>query len=122
MAINIKQNCAHCNGTGIYAGGFGSGPPENPCLNCGGSGVISTSTGVLSGLFDNISPTCTVAGCMNSTEYLALPDAAKDGVKIVLSCGFVDMREGQWARTTLFAIFGVNSLTRAALIAMFGQG
>ena len=120
MAINIKQTCAHCNGTGIYTGGLGSGPTENPCLNCGGSGVIDASTGTLSGLFDHISPTCMVASCIDSAEYLALVDPAKDGVKVVLSCGFVDMRDGQWARTTLFSIFGVNSLTRAALIAMFG--
>jgi len=68
----------------------------------------------------NLSPACKVASCLDLTEYLALSDAAKDGVKIVLSCGFVDMRDGEWARNTLFAIFDAQSTTRANLITMFG--
>lgn len=84
---------------------------------------VETNTEALAEIKDiflNLSPTCKVASCINTTEYQTLVDVAKDGVRIVLSCGFVDMREGQWARTTLWAIFGANSLTRAALIAMFG--
>ena len=113
--------CQNCHGTGKQ----GISPDEVDCERCDGIGTINAD-GFIGNikervdLLANLSPTCKVAGCIDSTEYLALVNAAKDGVKIVLSCGFVDMRDGEWARTTLFAIFGAQSVTRAALIAMFG--
>ena len=131
------MECPGCGGDGRY----GEGESSRICGVCHGIGTYEPNEAhtvvlkliaeaktaaalaaekavVLETLLVNLSPTCKVAGCMNSTEYLALVDAAKDGVKIVLSCGFVDMREGQWARTTRWSIFGEARLTRAALIAI----
>jgi hypothetical protein len=124
----MLSRCGRCTGSGTddnKRDANGNVILES-CAVCGGDGWVETDridittiTDKLE-LFTNLSPTCKVGSCMNNTEYLALSDAAKDGVKIVLACGFVDMRDGQWARTTLFSIFGVNSLTRSSLIAMFG--
>ena len=115
--------CNNCKGTGTT----GVEPDIITCVSCLGTGIrITDPSGaiqdILTGIsvFNNLSPTCKVASCIDSAEYLVLVDAAKDGVKIVLSCGFVDMREDQWARTVLFQIFGESTLTRASLIAMFG--
>lgn len=115
MAEELKVHivCGYCKGTGKVGTTIGN-PEGDTCYICEGTGHFEW------GRFNDLVPTCKVASCMNSTEYQALVDAAKDGVKIVLSCGFVDMRDGQWARTTLWAIFGPASATRAALIAMFG--
>lgn len=115
------SNCTNCGKTGFKDGEI--------CRVCYGQGILPVRypfshllkyAAFINDIFLNLSPTCKVAGCIDSTEYFALSDAAKDGVKIVLSCGFVDMRDGQWARNTLWAIFGAQSVTRAALIAMFG--
>jgi hypothetical protein len=111
MAEELKIHivCSYCKGTGKSLMTVGE-----DCYICGGTGHFEW------GRFNTLVPTCKVASCINSTEYLALSDPAKDGVKIVLSCGFVDMGDGQWARTTLFTIFDEASVTRVALIAMFG--
>ena len=113
--------CQNCHGSGKQ----GIPPDEVDCERCDGVGTVN-SDGFIGeirnkvDLFTNLSPTCKVASCIDPTEYLALVAASKDGVKIVLSCGLVDMRDGQWARTTLFAIFNEQSATRINLIAMFG--
>jgi DnaJ-class molecular chaperone len=120
MAEELKIHivCGRCQGTGKVYRSVDSTSPVTPseedCYLCEGTGHFEW------GRFNNLVPTCKVASCINSTEYLALAEAAKDGVKIVLMCGFVDMREDQWARTTLFTIFGALSTTEANLIAMFG--
>lgn len=113
--------CQNCHGTGKQ----GIPPDETDCERCDGVGEINAD-GFIGNikerveLFANLSPTCKVASCIDFTEYAALTDAQKDKVKIVLSCGFVDMRDGQWTRTILFTIFNEASATRIALIAMFG--
>ena len=114
--------CSDCRGTGLVVEGIpGSG---TVCPSCMGSGTRVTdpsgAIGDLLALFANLHPTCKVAGCIDGTEFLALAEVNKGYVNVVLSVGFVDMRDGQWARTTLFAMFGAQSVTRAALIAMFG--
>ena len=113
------------------------------CDICGGDGKVLAPTGQTGSIncpwcldgrsgpwgdldflvskFDKLIPTWEVASCIDSAEYMALVDAAKDGVKILLSCGFVDMTTGFWPRTTLWAIFGQASITRAELISKFGS-
>lgn len=112
MGDVIKGICNTCGGCGFVPSTTEFGIGTTPCVSCKGTGYSRWDD------FENLSPTCKVASCINSTEYLALTDAAKDGVKIVLSCGFVDMREGQWARTTLLAIFGSSPITKAAIEAL----
>jgi hypothetical protein len=50
---------------------------------------------------------------INPTEYAALGDAAKDGLRIILSCGLLDL--SGVIRTNLLAIFASSPITKAAL-------
>jgi hypothetical protein len=56
--------------------------------------------------------------CVDPTEYAALVDAAKDGLRIILSCGTIDTRAGGVLRGHLEAIFP-SGVTRTALDTLF---
>jgi hypothetical protein len=65
-------------------------------------------------------PTCAILECVDSIEYAALVDAAKDGLRIILMCGAVNMCAGSNIRTWLFQIFP-SGKTHNALVAKFSQ-
>jgi hypothetical protein len=68
----------------------------------------------------NPCPTYVILECIDPTEYAALVDAAKDGLRILLSCGELDMSPGNINRTRLFQIFP-SGVTYNALTAKFSR-
>ena len=52
---------------------------------------------------------------LDATEHNALTDAQKDGILHILSCGFVDLRDGKAGKTRLWNWFGAESTTVANL-------
>ena len=117
--------CADCKGTGLVAEGEpGTG---EMCPSCMGLKVrVTDPSGAIQdiveavNIFSNLIPTCKIGNCIDGGEWAALTDAAKTKVERVMSCGFVDMRAGEWARVTLWGVFANGSLTRTALIALIG--
>ena len=55
---------------------------------------------------------------LDSTEYNALGAAAKDGVNMLLTCGFVDLNDGKAGKVRLWNWFGAESTTVANLTAL----
>jgi hypothetical protein len=55
---------------------------------------------------------------INATEYAALVDAAKDGLRIHLSCGVLDLDHSGQIYANLMAIFGSSPITKAAIEAL----
>jgi len=123
MPITTKP-CEYCNGTGEVAG--------SPCSHCEGTGRQSLRTDAhdqtewhvkrvvdVFGIdVDNIFPSYKIVECIDATEYDGLTDAQKDGVKVLLMCGFVDLNTGKPGRTRLLSWFGAESDTVAALQAL----
>jgi hypothetical protein len=64
--------------------------------------------------------TSDILECIDPAEYAALVDAAKDGLRMILSCGTVSMYPGSKARTWLFQIFP-SGVTYNALMAKFAD-
>jgi hypothetical protein len=59
-----------------------------------------------------------VLEALNTTEYNALTATKKDGIKMLLMCGFVDLNEGKAGKTRLWEWFGAESTTVEALQAL----
>ena len=109
--------CPICLGSGIYKG--------TTCFVCGGDGRLDNS------LLDTILiktfslPIATkliysyqVVEVINPTEYASLVDAAKDGLRIILSCGVLDLVHTGNIYLNLMAIFGNSPITKAAITAL----
>jgi len=64
--------------------------------------------------------TSEILACVDPTEYAALVDTAKDGLRIILACGVVNMTPGSILRTQLFQIFP-SGVTYNALMAKFAD-
>lgn len=56
-----------------------------------------------------------VLECIDPTEYAALPLASQDGVKIILSCGMVNMAHDGLLYGYLSSIFVASPITLAAI-------
>ena len=117
----IMRICTTCFGTGKVTTRATTAPDGTPipgveidCARCNGGYKELGYMQILS----NLTPTCKIANCIDSGEWGGLSDAQIAGVERILSCGFVDMRDGEWARVSLWGIFGESSLTRAALISL----
>lgn len=52
---------------------------------------------------------------INATEYAALVDAAKDGLRIIISAGLVDFRENSAVWNMIHAIFPDGTATWTAI-------
>ena len=130
----MEVPCSACNTTG-------TGSDGNPCLICSGDGEINLLDdnfphirkrekmrgiiwdAMLTRLDEICCPTDVfesylVAPCLNGTEYDALTDTQKEGVKIILSCGRVDLSDGASMKTRLWNWFGAESTTVANLTAL----
>jgi len=59
-----------------------------------------------------------VLDCVNATEYAVLAEAAKDGLRIILSVGVLFLGSGSKQLANLRAIFPVGKVTRTALDAL----
>lgn len=64
--------------------------------------------------------TCEIFECLDPVEYAALVEPAKDGLRLILSCGAIDTHEGTLARTALFQIFP-SGVTHNKLVALFAS-
>jgi len=56
-----------------------------------------------------------IVAVIDATEYAALVDPAKDGLRIILSCGVVDLVHTGKIYEDLMAIFGSSPITKAAI-------
>lgn len=111
-------SCSRCNGTGIYEG--------NSCVPCGGTGRIEAmGHRIVEAYAESIyvkQPTATkliyayqIVEVINATEYTALVDAAKDRLRIHLSCGVLDLDHLGQIYANLMAIFASSPITKAAI-------
>jgi len=135
MAVLVT--CPLCEGTGLCSyQGWKDGDPatQRRCPLCFGEGEISkahaTQEGtevlcmaVLNGLRTialdtNVFHAYVVLEALDPTEHDALTDTQKEGVKILLSCGRVDLNEGKAGRVRLWNWFGAESTTVANLTAL----
>lgn len=118
MAFKLFSRCTYCGGSGIIIGNndpYDPGPPEELSCNwCGGDGMLEFGV-----FFDeDVFPSFEILEAIDVSEYNALTDAQKDGVKILLSCGFVDFRDGMAGKTRLWGWFGEGTTTRTNLEAL----
>lgn len=58
---------------------------------------------------------------LDITEYNALSDANKERVKILLSCGTINLAVGSQARGILDTIFPIGTATNAAVKVLVGN-
>lgn len=58
---------------------------------------------------------------LDITEYNALSDANKERVKILLSCGTINLAVGSQARSILDTIFPIGTATNAAVKVLVGN-
>lgn len=95
------------------------------CLFCGGSSPSCDHCGLTRKLapYDIEMPSgvflsCEVLEELDTTEYNALTATKKDGVKMLLMCGMVNLNDGKAGKTRLWDWFGAESTTVAALQAL----
>jgi len=84
---------------------------------------LSVDSEAIAILVDELTPTNVfqsyeILEAMDTTEYNALTDTQKDGVKILLSCGRVDLNVGKAGRVRLLNWFGAQSTTITNLAAL----
>ena len=128
MPIPIGQTCTTCGGDG-YIG-------ETLCTDCfcGGSippvalnliykfmydGIVSEIDKVDQKIdISNVFHSYQILEALDVDEYNALTATQKDGVKVLLSCGLVDLNDGKAGRVRLWNWFGAESTTVANLTAL----
>ena len=109
---NIDVVCSICKGTGEL---WRDGPFGNMCGHCGGTGTENSGDIVEStGIFRSYE----ILEALDVDEYNALTATQKDGVKVLLSCGLVDLNDGKAGRVRLWNWFGAESTTVANLTAL----
>lgn len=100
----MSETCWVCGGDGILEG--------VTCSHCGGDGVYIKHSPA------NVIPSHRLLEEIDDTEYVSLTDAQKNGLLLLLSCGYVDLNEGRVGRTRFWAWFGTESTTVANLTAL----
>ena len=113
MIQTVRTLCSDCKGTGIYDKPGDQSPAS--CALCDGEGYLTT---YFLSLPSNVFYSNEILEELDTTEYNALSDAQKDGVKILLMCGRVDLNEGKTGRVRLWNWFGAESTTVANLSAL----
>jgi len=120
--FEYHADCWRCRGTGNYQV---STPPSEPvivpCPECNATGHFirghlhfADSAAAKPDVFQAYA----VLECIDATEYNALTAAQKEGTKIILSCGQVDLGLGKKSRTQFLNWFGAGSDTVVALTAL----
>mgnify|MGYP003395956002 CR=1 FL=1 len=64
-------------------------------------------------------PSYIILECIDPAEYAALIEASKDGVRIILMCGTVDIGKSSKIYSYLTAIFANSPITLAAIEALY---
>ena len=115
-SIIVQSICKDCGGDGLRSGGI---PPSSTdeCGDCNGTGYIEVGRVVLP---TNIFHSHEVLECIDVTEYAELTDAQQDGVKLLLSCGYVDLNDEKSGKVRLWSWFGAESNTVANLTELVG--
>jgi hypothetical protein len=72
--------------------------------------------GIPSGYYHSVD----ILDCINFAEFTALGDNNKEVVKLILSAGYVNMRENNPAMIKLFMCFPDGTATCTALLALIG--
>jgi dUTPase len=110
--------CNACEGTGLING--------ETCFLCGGSGTLMQS-GILAHVSAKLQAQPTgvklvythkIVAVIDAAEYAALADASKDGLRMIMSCGVVDLDHAGQIYANLMAIFGSSPITKAAIEAL----
>jgi len=124
-------SCGPCKGTGLIleqtcdlCGGDGKINLTDPAFRCIKIGQLDLLRGqVWSALLtpDGVFRSYLVLECLDPTEYNALTDAQKDGVKVFLMCGLVDLNDGKAGKVRFWNWFGAESTTVASLTALIGE-
>ena len=109
--FDLYYICRSCDGDGFQN-------VSDPCHACGGTGKIFLGVYHFG---DNIFSSHTILEALDSDEYDALTDTEKEGVKILLSCGRVDLNDGKAGKVRLWNWFGAESTTVANLTALITQ-
>jgi len=123
--LKIERVCQRCSGTGVETVVIDGVSTEISCVGCGGDGAMESPLYIdftamnakLPNAFKLIF-TYQIVEVIDATEYAALVDAAKDGLRIILSCGVVDLIHTGKIYLNLMAIFGSSPITKAAIEAL----
>ena len=118
----LRSPCFVCGGDGTT---WRASQTGNICDNCAGTGwVAGPDLPILDTILDRL-PTGVklvysyqIVSVVDPTEYAALVDAAKDGLRIILSCGILDLDHSGQIYTNLIAIFNSSPVTLAAIEAL----
>jgi len=104
--------CQRCN----TVGSIGGEPGEDPCTQCLGEGYCPTHH-----LKPGVVHSYEISDALDVTEYGNLSDGNKNKVNVILSMAIVNLNDGSFSRTTLWALFDSESTTRANLITLLGE-
>lgn len=113
--MELFRPCQKCDASGIWN--------SMPCDHCGGTGYWS---------FGEIGSNPGSAGRADfhtheileatvGAEYNALSDANKDAYVLIISCGIINLTDGNALRAKLWNMFDDQSTTRANLITLLGE-
>jgi hypothetical protein len=116
--IQLMMVCPICRGVGN--GVDDQGNPTGTCVRCNGTGRENWGALVYPKLPTSITLVFTyqIVEAINQTEYAALGDAAKDILRIILSCGSVNLDHTGKIYTDLMTIFANSPTTKAAITAL----
>lgn len=109
--------CPQCHGDGTFAPSGGpQGSGELPCNwpGCNETGFIEF--GLFAGL--DCYYTYEISEATDPTEWNALSAGNKTAYATILSMGVVDLSDGTAVKSTLWALFGSGTTTRANLEAL----
>lgn len=104
--VYLKLFCPYC-------GSDGHMPDESLCPSCEGTKELDCITVIH--LPTNVFYSHEVLEAIDTTEYDGLTGPQRDGVKMLLSCGMVDLNDGKAGKVRLWNWFGSESTTVADL-------
>ena len=108
MATSIRKICEICRGNAVIPTLTG----DIDCSACEPTG--DNPWGTLE-TAPNVFDAYLVLECIDITEFSGLTEAQQSGVKLLLSCGQVDLNEGKAGKVRLWNWFGEESDTVANL-------
>jgi hypothetical protein len=109
----LSNKCPFCDESGISIMGDAIGT----CPRCDGTSRLVIGE-MFIGNVTKLIYTHQIVAIINPTEYASLGEAAKDGLRIILSCGLVDLVHTGNIYLNLMAIFGSSPITKAAITAL----
>jgi hypothetical protein len=116
---SVPGQCVRCGGTGYEREDILTTEEVNEAKIAAAEAKISADLSIALATVgaNKYFPAWIVLDCVNATEYAALVDAAKDGLRIILSVGVLFLGTGSKQLANLRAIFP-SGVTRTALDAL----